>query len=85
MNEDKYQLAIIREVGYGMRDCSRPVLHFTVYTDECSAALQVFSQPRADEIITEAGASDVRNLEGRACWVDTSDRGLIKFVKVAKI
>ena len=85
MSEDKQQLAIIRGVGYGLRDVGEPVLWFDVRLDEYSGSLQVFRQPRADEIIKEAGAKDVHDLDGKACWVQLQNNGLVKFVKVANL
>lgn len=63
------QLAIIKNVGIGMRDCSSPVLWFDVYAEEHCAALQVFDWDRARDIIQAAGVEDVSSLEGRPCWV----------------
>ena len=85
MSEDKQQLAIIRGVGYGLRDVGGPVLWFDVRLDEYSGSLQVFHQPRADEIIKEAGVKDVHDLDGKACWVQLQNTGLVKFVKVANL
>jgi len=67
------QLAIIRNVGIGMRDCSKPVLWFTAYTDEHSASLQVFDWDTAREIIEAAGVYDAHKLEGWPCWVEVKD------------
>lgn len=78
------QLAIIRKPGYGMRDLYQPGLFFDVYLSESSAALQVFSQPEANEVIQDHGVYDVKDLEGRACWVE-SDNGTIRYLRAAKM
>lgn len=66
---EERQAAIIRNAGYGNRDVGSPVLSFEVYVAESSAALQIFSQPKADEIIKASGVDDVRDLNGKPCWV----------------
>jgi len=60
---------IIRNVGYGMRDLSRPCLWFEVFTSEGTASLQIFTGEAADKIITDALVYDVKQLEGKPCWV----------------
>lgn len=70
MNEE---LATIKDVGIGMRDCNSPVLWFTVEMLH-GAALQVFQWEQAAQVIEEFGVYDARNLEGRACVV-TVDKG----------
>jgi hypothetical protein len=32
--------------------------------------------------LLDAGVSDVTLLDGKPCWVDVSERGLIRFVKM---
>jgi hypothetical protein len=81
---DNGTLAIMREVGYGNRDLGRPCLWFSTYIDESSAALQVLQGDEAEEVIRESGVYDVRDLEGKPCWVDTSEHGRIRFMRVWK-
>ena len=71
-------LAIISEVGFGMRDLSEPVLWWTVHTDESWAALHVFPVAQAVEIIKAYGVRDVKDLDGRPVWVRRGD-GRITF------
>ena len=49
------KLAIIKDVNIGVGDYGTPALWFTTYTDNCSAALQVFNWKDAGELITTAG------------------------------
>lgn len=78
------QMAIIREVGYGCRDIGRPCLWFTTYTSEISAALQVFTGERADQIIRDSGKYDVHQMEGMACLVEC-DGMTMTFKRLLKI
>ena len=77
-------MAIIKNVGFGMRDCAHPVLWFDTYTSEGSGALQVFSYPKSEEIIKQAGVYDVHGLEGKPCWVEEAD-GMIFFLSIMTI
>lgn len=83
MPNDKEQLAIMRDVGYGCRDRGRPCLFFTTSTDEFRA-LQVLEGPAADKVIADSGVWDVLALNGRACWVQM-DGYLMRFLRVAKL
>ena len=63
-------LAIIKDVGFVCRDTGHPCLFFTVYTSESSASLQIIDHAKALSIIENSGVYDVKNLEGKPCWVD---------------
>ena len=78
------QLAVIKEAGYGLRDIGKPVLFFTAYTKKGIGALQIFLQPKADEIIVEAGVREVQQLNGKTCWV-VVDSDTIGFLKMSGI
>lgn len=78
------QLAIMKNVGYGCRDTGRPCLFFSTYISEGSAALQVLFGKDADKAITDAGVYDIKDLEGRACWVKAGVHN-ITFLEIAKI
>jgi len=78
------QLAIMKDVGYGLRDTGRPCLFFTTYTGECSCALQVLFGKDADRVIKDARVYDIRDLEGNPCWVE-KEGNLMRFLKVAHI
>lgn len=77
-------LAVISEVRMGMEDHYGAALMFTASISEGNCALQVIpiDDPRCKEILS--GVSDVSRLNGRACWVDTSRRGLITFKRMYK-
>jgi hypothetical protein len=82
---DGEQMGIIRDPGYGMRDfpSRKPGLWFTVYTDDSSASLQCFFGEEADRIFAEGGVHDVKDLNGRACYV-RQDGGYVRFIRLAK-
>ena len=69
---DIEELAIVKGVGFGMRDCNSPVLWFGVETLH-GGSLQVFNMKDAERVIQAAGCYDVKNLEGRACVVETKN------------
>jgi len=64
------QLAIIRNVGIGTRDVGRPCLWFDTYVEEGIGALQIIDWDRAAQILQASGICDVRDLNGKPCWVD---------------
>ena len=78
------QLAIIKGVGVGMRDCHNPVLWFSVYIGEGVGALIVLDWQRAERLIKTHGIHEVRDLEGQPCWVNC-DQNKISFIDIAKI
>jgi len=71
------QLAIIKNVGFGCRDTNRPILFFNTYIEEGMGALQILEVPQAMEIIKQYQVFDVKDLEGKACWVDVEDDKII--------
>ena len=68
------ELAIIKGVGIGIRDCNAPVLWFSVEMLH-GGALQIFPWNEARQVILDFSVRDVRDLEGRACIVDSGDGG----------
>ena len=66
---DSDRLAIISNVGIGLRDVGRPVLWFDVMDTETSAALQVLEWDDAAEIIKDYKLYEVHSLNGKPCWV----------------
>lgn len=79
------QLAIIKGVGYGLRDIGRPCLSFTTYTEHNIGALQVFTiQKDIDKILTDSGVYDLKELEGKSCWVTCFDNK-ISFKRMSQI
>ena len=78
------QLAIIRGVGFGMRDCHVPTLWFSVHWDECLGALQCFQGQQLIDLVKVAGFYDIQRLEGQPCWI-LVEGNLVTFVGLAKI
>ncbi len=72
------QMAIINEVGIGLRDTGKPVLWFTVHLLDGGAALNVFGWEGAAEIIKAYGLEEVGHLNGKPCRVEVQN-GLIKY------
>lgn len=78
------QLAVIRDVHFGVGDRGTVCMWFSAYITEGSAAVQVLSVERAVELIAAAGVDDVRKLDGRTCWVDVTG-STITFKRYARI
>lgn len=73
------QMAIVKGVHCGVGDRGRFALWFNVYISECVAALQVFQGgEEVARIVEAAGVGDVKELDGRPCWVEC-DGSLIRF------
>ncbi len=81
MNEE---MAIITEVGVGIRDVGRPVLWFTVTLMDGGGALQVFSWEQAAEIIKAYSLYEVRSLNGKPCRVKVGG-GMITYIGPALV
>ena len=78
-------LGIIKSPGYGCRDFPGQVgLWFDVYISEHMAALQCFFGEEATKIIQDYGVYNVKDLEGKACWVD-DDKGYIRWISACNI
>ncbi|KKL25949.1 hypothetical protein LCGC14_2400170 [marine sediment metagenome] len=72
------QMAIINEVGIGIRDVGKPVLWFTTTLVDKTAALNVFSWEKAGEIIKAYGLYEVHSLNGKPCEVEVGD-GMMRY------
>ena len=72
------QMAIIKNVGIGMRDCREPVLWFDVYIADGLAALQILNWTEAKQLIADYSLYDVRNLEGKPCLA-VKNNGLLRY------
>lgn len=81
MDEKKLQTAIMRNVKIGMGDRGYVTLRFDAYISEGTAALQVISKWEDMEKILKT-VDDVRQLEGKPCWVDSSRPGISVFEKM---
>ena len=73
------EMAIINEVGIGIRDLEEPVLWFTVTLMSGVCALQVFDWQQAAEIIKAYSLYEVHSLKGKPCRVEKGD-GKIKYI-----
>lgn len=74
-------LAIIKDPHFGVGDRGEVALWFSVYVTESSAALQVFDAAEGVEILKAYGVKDASDLAGKPCWVDTSNVGMIRWVR----
>ena len=79
------QMAIIKNVEFGVRDTNYPMLSFTVYLGESVASLICIPGEKALQIIREHQISDIRRLEGKPCWIETDGLSSVHFVDLAKI
>jgi hypothetical protein len=71
--------AIIKGVRIGSDDHGGAGLMFSTYISESSAASQFLDWETAGQIC--ATVPDVRELEGKPCWVEV-DGNLIKFLRL---
>lgn len=78
------KMAIMKGVGFGNRDVGCPVLFFTAYIDDCVGSLQVLGTDKAIEVIKKSGVSDVKDLEGKPCWMEC-EGNLSKFIELSTI
>lgn len=77
-------LAIMKNVGYGVRDTGRPCLYFDAYVDSSRATLQVLYGEESDALIKQAQCYNVADLNGKACWVHVAGN-IIQFIEFANI
>lgn len=78
------RLAIMKKVGFGLRDVGQPCLHFEAFISDAVASLQVLFGKDIEKVLKDAQAYDVKDLEGKACWVE-NDNMTSKFLRMAKI
>ncbi len=77
---DDQELAVIQDVGIGMRDCRAPCLFFTVKMLHC-VSLQILNWESAAELIKTSKVYDVKELNGKMCVVSSKDR-LVTFLRL---
>ena len=77
------QLAIMRNVGYGLRDTNRPCLWFDAYISEHGVALHLLFGEDVDKAIYDAKVYDIKSLNGYPCWVEIDDN-IMRFLRVWK-
>lgn len=75
------ELAIIRDIHVGMRDCSKPVVYFTVNL-LFGSSLQVIEDIPA--FIRETGCYKLEDLEGKACVVEKTSNWMVKYAHLKK-
>lgn len=75
------KVAIIKQIRIGVCDRGYASLSFHTFVSECEAAMQLLNWVEAKKVIEDAGVADVKDLEGKPCWVN-EERGLIVFVKM---
>lgn len=64
------KLAVMRNVGFGVRDTNHAMLWFTADTMDNRASLQCLDAVEAVALIEKLGITDVKYFEGRHCWVE---------------
>lgn len=75
------QMAIMKNVTFGMNDRDQVGLTFTTYLSESQAAGQFIPGELALEVIKKYGVSNVNQLNGKPCWVETDELTFIKFIE----
>lgn len=78
------KLAVIKNPVIGVDDRGHASLRFTTYVSESSAASQALNWEEAKTLIESADVSDVRQLDGKPCWVEQAD-GFIRFLRICKL
>lgn len=78
------QLAIIKNISYGLRDIGQPCLSFDTYLSEGLVALQVLFGKDIEKLLKDGQIIDIKELEGHACWVE-KEGNVIKFLRIANI
>lgn len=80
------QLAIIKGVGFGLRDSpnAKPTLWFGIeMLDGC--ACMTFQGNKIVEILKSSGCYEISELEGKGCIVDSEGPGsVVTFIKMFK-
>jgi len=80
--DDNEELAIIKDVGFGLRDGETPILWFEADM-KGSGALLAFWDEDALKFVKDNNVIDIKHLNGKPCIVSV-DRGLVKFVRIFK-
>ena len=77
------ELAIISNIGFGMRDANYPVIYFEV-SALSGGALQIITTPESiDKFIRTAGCYNITDLNGKACIVERTGNTML-FVRMHK-
>lgn len=83
MKQDNEVVAIIRNPIIGVGDGTKACLSFETFVDEGLAASHWVSWDEAKKIIEDAGVTDIKQLDGTACWV-IHENNTQKFQRVWK-
>ena len=78
------QLAVIRDIHFGVGDRGRVCMWFSAFVSESSTALQVLSVEQAVDLLQRHGVDNTSRLEGKTVWVEVDDR-MIKYLEPAKL
>ena len=76
-------MAIIKNLGVGIRDTHQACLWFEVYISENGTSLQILFGKVMLDFIKAADCYNILAMEGKPCWVDV-DRGSMKFLRLWK-
>ena len=77
-------LAIIKGIGFGYRDCGKPTLWFDAMMDGYGVLL-LFQGDAIIEFVKEWEVYDIRQLEGKAIVVEVAEGKSIKYLRKAII
>lgn len=75
------RLAIMKNISFGVRDRNKACLWFDV-NDGNYGSLQCLPVKYAVNLIEKHNITDIRNLEGKPCWIEV-DNNIMKFIDLA--
>ena len=67
------EMAIMKDVKFGVRDISKANLSFTVHTVRGTASLQVLGVPQTIKLIEKHQITDISRLEGHPCIIESKE------------
>ena len=80
------RMAIMKRVGFGVRDTNRCCLFFDAYEPEGLVSLQIVPAEKAIEVLEKHYVHDVKHLEGKPCWVESDEHsGTSRFIDLVKL
>ncbi len=65
------EMAIMKDVKFGVRDVGKANLSFTVHRSSGTASLQILYLKEAVKLIEKHQIKDINELEGHACIIET--------------
>ncbi len=77
------QLAIMRDVGFGLRDVGTPCVWFTAH-DGIFASLQILTGKEIEKLLIDSKVHNIKDLEGSPCWIEKLGNSS-KFIGVANV